>query len=393
MSHANLARMIIGGTEYTGWQDVTITRSLDQVCSTFSFASTLKDPNTKKPFPLHIEADCKIYLDDDLVLTGQIDDMTPSRNPRGFSIPVSGRSLTSAIVDCSVLTLSSYRGSYVNAWADLDGKPTSVVKARGWQFKKQKIETIAEFLCAPYGLKVACEVDSGSVIKKHTIEVGETPHDSLDKLCRLRGLLMSDDEQGRLILTRASDKRAGDSMIAGENIKEISCSLKAAGRYSHYYVIGQAAGADTTYGAATSQYHGAAFDDGVRRFRPLVMLAEAEANHLRCEQRAAWEAATRAGKSIEITISVAGWRKRDGELWRPNRLAYVGDPQMGLDNDFLITEVAFKKSRSEGTTTELKLSPALGYAWLPPIDATTRNWNAANSGMWKELNGGKARTP
>jgi prophage tail gpP-like protein len=350
---AHVAKLRVGGKEYTGWESVSITRSLENACSSFGFASTMHDPATRSDFKMRVGAACEIYIDETLVITGFIDEINPSHDAGSHEIPVAGRSKTEDIVDCSAAVAPG-------------------------QWTKQKVEAIAAVLCQPYGIQVLAEVDTGDPAAKHVVEIGETIYESIERLCRGRGLLLTDDPQGRLVLTRAGSLRATDSLVLGQNMLSCSARFGAAGRFSEYRCYGQRAGDDQNHGPKVSKSKGVATDPAIERPRILVVLAEEQADSKRCGDRATWEAATRAGKSVEVNVRVQGWTQSDGTLWTPNTLTHVTDSIIGVDDDLLIVEVTYQQS-NEGTITELKLAPADGFMLLAPLKKKTV------CGYWKEL--------
>lgn len=356
----NIAKLRVDSIDYAGWKSVSITRGIESACSSFQFASTSHNPATNRDFNIRVASECEITIDDQVVLTGFVDEINPSHDKSGHEIPVSGRSKTCDIVDCSAIN-----------------KPA--------QWTRQKIEKIAAEMCSYYGVRVRRVVDTGDVIDKHVIEPGETVFNSLERLCRPRGLLLTDDAAGNLVITRAGAARAHDALTLGDNLLSCGGKFSAVGRFSEYRCYGQRRGSGSDRGALVSQSKGTATDDGILRKRVLVVLAEEQADNKRCSDRATWEAATRAGKATQIECTVYGWAQSNGVLWTPNEIAHVTDPVIGVDDDLLITDVAYGQS-NEGTITRLTLAPLAGFQMLSPLK--TRR-SAKPTGYWAELEGGK----
>ena len=50
-----------------------------------------------------------------------------------------------------------------------------------------------------------------------------------------------------------------------------------------------------------------------------ILVPETGASIEACRDRARWEAAARAGRSVLVTYTVRGWQQKpDGPLWEPN---------------------------------------------------------------------------
>jgi prophage tail gpP-like protein len=114
---------------------------------------------------------------------------------------------------------------------------------------------------------------------------------------------------------------------------------------------------------ALTQVVGTVTDPGVRRYRPLVIVAEAQADDGGAMQRAEWEMRRRRANGTKATITINGWRQEDGRLWSQNELIEVTAPWLGLDErELIISQVQFSSDDS-GELTELSLT--LPDAFLP----------------------------
>jgi prophage tail gpP-like protein len=196
-----------------------------------------------------------------------------------------------------------------------------------------------------------------------------------------------DSPEGWLVLGRAGSSRAVDCVELGVNLLSGSLDHDVSGRFSEYRVRGQTYGTDLSYGETVAAVDGSATDDWVRRFRALILHAERSGTTADMRQRALWEAATRAGKSIRYTATVPGWRQNgNGPLWRPNSLAWIKDPWAGIDGELLIAEARCSLTGA-GQVTQLSCCPREAYL-LEPVKATnpTSGRKAAAKGVtwWSE---------
>jgi prophage tail gpP-like protein len=71
-----------------------------------------------------------------------------------------------------------------------------------------KLDAIAREIASLFKTDVVVQTDVGGPFPDATIERHETGFAFLERLCRLRSVLATDDEQGRLVLTRAGNDRA-----------------------------------------------------------------------------------------------------------------------------------------------------------------------------------------
>jgi prophage tail gpP-like protein len=276
-------------------------------------------------------------------------------------LAVSGRSRTADLVDCS-----------------------AVHAAGDW--RNRRIDQVAADLAAAYGVEVVASSGVGAALARHTVQHGETVLDCIERAATLRGLLVTDNAAGALVLTSAdAAPDSGEVLTLGDGLvlsMRVRCSL--ADVYSEYRCRGQRAGNDNDNGEAAAHPYGEALDVGVARTRVLVLRAEGGVDTARCAERAAWEAATRAAQSVGVTATVASWRGPRGELlWTPGTLVRARDERLGVDAVLLLVDVRFSLDDQGGERADLTLAPADGFRALAPTTATRRGFSA-----WRELEGG-----
>ena len=131
-------------------------------------------------------------LRQDRLLTGWVDAYKPSYDATSHNISLSGRSKTCDFVDSSVLV-------------------------DGGQFMGMTVGDIAKKLAEPYRLTVKV-LDDGEPEAEVQVQQGETCFALVERLSRLQALLVTDDADGNLVLTRAGTGRASASLRHGENI-------------------------------------------------------------------------------------------------------------------------------------------------------------------------------
>ncbi len=330
----------IGREDFDGWESVSISGGIERASSDFALSITERFPGEVNPSRIYPGDACEILIGTDRLITGYVDAVQPSYDSASHTIAASGRSKTGDLVDCSVVDRESFR--------NLD------------------IEQIAERMAAPYGVIVVAEEDVGTKIPKFRVQRGEPVWDAIERAARTKGLLVTDDTQGRLVLTRAGNQVATDALVYGANILKGSANFNASERFSEYICRGQRAGTDDDFGAATVNQAQSEPDVEVTRRRVLVIDAEGRGDRDSCRARAAWEAATRAAKAAEATYTVRGWRQSDGLLWAPNQLVQTTDPLIGVDGQLLIVERTFTLDDTGGEITTLLVGPPDGYLLFTP---------------------------
>lgn len=335
MSDAVLLR--VNGTDYGGWKEVEITTGIERTARDFSLTITRQWPGETGIARRVKQGDvCEVFIGADKVLTGYVD-ATPIRyDANTVSVGVKGRSKTADLVDCAALHKSG-------------------------QWRGRRVEAISADLAAPYGIKVRAEANTGAAISEHQIQPGETAFECIDRLLTLTQLLATDDAEGNLVFIDAgSGGRANTILKLGENILTGDAPLDYKDVFSEYTVKGQRAGDDYDHGATVAEIAATAKSSAISRRRVLVIKETGQITAKLCADRARYESLHRAAKALEATYTVQGWRQGNGALWVPNQLVRVTDPAIGFDNEFLITEVAYRIGES-GTIASLKVAPAEGY--------------------------------
>ncbi|NCG50540.1 phage baseplate assembly protein [Serratia fonticola] len=326
----------VDGKIWAGWTEMTINRSLESIAGEFDLTITARWSATA-PRSIKPGMPCFVSIGTDRVLTGYIDDFIPSYDADNVSMRVLGRDKTGDLVDSSVVDKSG-------------------------QWRGQKLEQLATTVCKPYSIEVINETDTGESFSGVTLEQGETGFELLDRLAKQRGVLITSDAWGRLIITRASTQRAGVSLVLGDNILAARGRFSWRERASQYIVKGSvAAGGSTWDDQPVSMVGGrqvVVTDSEINRYRPKILVNEDNLTVGGASARGEWYKTRMLGEANTTEITVAGWReKRDaGPLWQTNRLVVVKDTIQQLDVTWLIKTVSFMEG-DNGRLTVLTLVP------------------------------------
>jgi hypothetical protein len=78
-------------------------------------------------------------------------------------------------------------------------------------------------------------------------------------------------------------------------------------------------------------------------------------NEAELQKRAASEALWHEGAVIEVNITVQGWKKPNGDLWRIGEVYKVSSPMIALDEPLACETATFTQDRAAGTLTTLKM--------------------------------------
>lgn len=346
------ATLEVNGIDYGGWKTIRIEMNMDTVVNGFTFQVSEKWPDGDRQIKKGDR--CVVKALGNVVITGYVDEIAPfiSAGENGsvdHTITITGRDKGGDLVDCSAINSPG-------SWANLD------------------MFGIAKALCAPFGITVINKTSVGRPFKKFTLQIGETVYDALNRMAELRAALIYSDGLGGLVINNRATTRSADPLIMKldnntNNIKQANFIDSNMQRFSQYIVKGQTQGSDTVDPLSSSGAKGTVNDSEIRH-RPLLLMAEGQANSRQCKERAQWEKQTRKGASEQVSVLVQGWKQSNGKLWAVNTIAPVDIVPFKIKKDMLIKGVVFNLNES-GTTTELSLTLPETYDRIErPEDAT-----------------------
>lgn len=332
------------GKIYGGWKSIDIRRSLEFAANTFSLGITDRWAGETTSRPIRMGSPCEVWIDNEKLITGYVDDVAPRYTATERGIEVEGRSKIGDLVDCALLL----------------GKDEQA------QFNNLNFLQLAQRFAKPFGLKVVDKVGSYKSARIRALETGQRIFEALEEWAREEAVVLTSDADGNLVITRASNDRLRTMLKLGENILAAQGRFSIKDRFSHYYFSGQSGGWDNNHGEASAHILGKTEDLRVR-FRPTVIIAEGEVTPEAVRKRAEWQRNVQYGRSMQATYTVTGWRHADG-LWTPNKLVRIEDEWMGLNGVWWIIATARFLLDDKGMRTELTVMPkeAFDLVSLPP---------------------------
>ncbi|MFL1552504.1 phage baseplate assembly protein [Pseudomonas sp. D47] len=361
MSEANnpgRAELTLGRQRFEGWTSVSVTHSIESAASNFDLSLTDRWGVTQQPRPVRPGSVCALSLEGQPLINGYIDAARPGYDAQKRSLSVSGRAKTCDLVDCSL-------------------------PMEGGQFKGQSLVQLAKTFCAPFGIEVVNTVAEANnpVGSGWQLEPGETGFESLERAARFARCLLTCDPSGRLVITRASTDVLPIHLRHGEQILEASADYDHRDRFSEYIVKGDTTSGgddwDTQDGEAATQSSGRATDDGVSRYRPMVLIGEDNLDNSKAALRADWEMRRRRARSQVVEVTVQGWTMPGShQLWPINKQIRITDPWLGLDSVLLLITAGTFTKNSDGTRTRLSLMPREGFEVDPIVPKTAKTKKA-----------------
>lgn len=335
----------LNGASYSGWTEMSLSRSMEQSSGTFRLALTSRPEDSYVDNQLMPGARAEILLNDQTALVGYVDQIYNNYDAQTTRLEVVGRDKVGDLIDCA---------------ATVDGP---------FEYHNQRLDQILDKILLPFDIPVSYADDVGLPFKRIAIEPGETAFELIERLCRFRSLLPISDGVGGLIITKPARLRSAGRLVYGENILEGSIDLDYSNRFSLVVVKGQEEGTSDNTADDVSGGEGRAIDSVVTRYRPKVIIGENPDSQLSLMDRAAWDVSINRARSVTARYKVQGWTT-DGlsDFWMINTIVMVKDPLRGLNREMLIKSVGFERS-IQGTYTSLEL--VLPDAFDIPAEAET----------------------
>lgn len=338
----------VNGQAFVDYTSATVSMGIEEFARSFSVEFSDKWINSTVGILPFSEGDaCEVLVHGEKVIDGFIDSIPIDYDKDSHSLAITGRSWTGHLVDCSAV----FKGG---SWRNAD------------------LITIATDITDPFGVIPLVLDDSvigpaSQPFKRWAIEDEEKAFDCIARAAKLRGLFLISDAGRRLIIAKASKVVHGDVLKFGDNVLRGRRTSKATDRFSEYLVKSQSAGDDTWYGTNARGNFFKLTDEGVKTYRPLVMVADGPGLKDELQMRATYERNVRAGRARMITYEVQGFKSRAKKLWPVNELVSVDDDFLHIKDTLLISSVTFTYSEQQGEITSLELCrPEAFDIFAPP---------------------------
>lgn len=328
------------GREYNFWTSASVTQSMDAAAASFSLDITQpndgKDKRNTQPWAIPAQSKVQILADGQLILTGYVDSYSASYDANSHSVSISGRSKAGQLVDSAILN------------------------SKGWLWKDQNPLQIMQNIVEPFGITINSEE---ALDRVRTLKMPSTGRafDAIRTLAFRSGVAVISEPDGSIKLTQSSKRRTGFSITT-----PLTASMTAnfAERASKTIVHGQSHGYDGQ-GLSAAQVKAEVVDGAVSLYRPRIVAATGDTSGADAKTIAAWHKARALGDSLNVTLTVAGLRDPNGDLWSINTLTQVHLPSLGLSTELMISGVDFTVDGTSGAITTLTLKHPGSYSTKP----------------------------
>jgi prophage tail gpP-like protein len=342
---SEVAEVTIQGQRYRDWESVLVYMEEGSIPNSFKLSVSEGKPLASKFAEMRIKPGdhCTVTLAGELAISGFVETRQVAYTGTQHGVEILGHSLNKAAVDASVVHSTM-------------------------EFKDKPLVPIAQELCKPLGIKfVPLTQISNKPFPRLNIPPGATVYETIETLCRQRGVIMGTDLQGN-ITARMQFTGGGDKLIEGVNIlegREVLTMSMGGSDGTSLYNYGQKSGTDKEYGAKVAhdpQGKTVSKSPGIGRgiHAPQVSTSEHPVDKKDAQSRTDTEDKRRDYEKFEVTIVVQGWIKPSGGLWKPGSWVHVKSPMLIVDEPLKLMKAQFTQDNKSGTRTSLELTRDTG---------------------------------
>jgi prophage tail gpP-like protein len=335
----------VNGEKLDLWESISVSRSIDTLCATFSIATS------NKPFsyPVKLGDKVQILINNLIILTGYVEQLNGNGGLSSDQITISGRDITCDIVDSSL--------------------PEDAKNIEGAVTLINLCQVVIAGLNIPIG--VLDQTEGVAPFSEDDLQAGASGGNAfqyLEQFARKRQVYLQSSNLGDLIIFRPGEERSASSLThkindPNNNVKTWNINLTTANRFGVYVCRSQdnvGFNASSDYSGDGNNRNGQAVDQNIRDSRYLEIIAEETMNDSDCVERAKEESNIRRSKGLEYSATVAGAEQIDGSLWDIGKLVRVDDDFANINGIFLIKTISYSHSLS-GTETNIVVAQPDAY--------------------------------
>lgn len=328
---SNKIYLEVAGIKYEGFTDIAVNSAMENFCSSFSFSTTVKETKSGRVInDIKLGQQAKVYIDDNLLITGFIEDLDKEVSPNSHSKTASGRDIGGDIID-SDIKQKSYNQRNFELLCNL------VLKDNG------------------FTIKVINKVGLLKLEAKETIktEQGQSIFSFLDKYAKKLQVLLKMDNKGNLTIIREDNNIVKNMLInnhtSDTNILTSRLKLSTVDRFNVVEVYSQ--GNNKTHTKTGISQKGSAIDSQIRKTRRKILTMDTASESKSLKALAEWNINVRRAKGSRYTCKTLGFYSSNNTLWQPNTLVDIVDYDMEVQGTFLIQGVEFLQSLQGSFTT------------------------------------------
>lgn len=332
--------IIIADTKITKFENFHLKKSIGNISDFFSIEISWdsEEKNQEAVFKPFSYSACKIYLGKELVTNGQVEIHDFAASTKGSKeVKIQGRSKTGVLID-------------------------STISKFPLEFNKNNLKQIINEIVSQFNIEVVFNEDPGPLFEKVVANIDESVFSFISRLAKVRGFLLSVNEEGTLIIQRANvNGKTETSIIEGQSpFLSANARYDSTKRFSTFSVFSQSINNNSTKSIVEDS-------SLISVFRPISFI---EKNLIDGDvlTAAKWKRSKALGESNDINVFVSSWKNPKNNIWKTNeKISFKSDSlQIKKETDFLIKDVDFFIDSKGGKIAVLNLTLPETYTILEP---------------------------
>lgn len=328
----NIISITVNGYSYSGFKNVSINKNIAEFAHSFSISFIQNDEYEK---PILLQDLIEIFIDDNLVLTGIVEELQNTADSSGSTWTANGRSKTADLIDSTAIRKTYKQKNFYLLFKN-------ILKDNGF----------SSFLVSLADKKTLLKkLDTDTIIDNMETKV----YDVLDNITKKAQLLITTNTSGNIYLTKEGDIRLNAGLYFEKksdrnNILSKQLSLETTERYNSIKIVSTFEDDDDN---AITQI-GTAIDKEIRSTRKLVINEKQNNKASNLTKIANWYLNVKKAKGSQYTCKVAGFYNQVGELYKENTRIELVDDYLSINGTFLIQAVNYNVN-DNSCYTELTL--------------------------------------
>lgn len=336
----------INGQRFTGFTYASVQRSMDSLCGTFFFSTTVKeDADGLIANGLKMDDKVEIFIDDQKVMTGYIEELSIDSGVNNHELSFGGRDITSDIIDSSMPTFSELNfKNFKELITQVLSKASINVKVIN-NLTKQDLDTL--------------NFDAFGGDGKAP-DLNMTIFDFFDHFAKQKQVLLLTNESGDLVITREESKVSPGALTCktnnnNNNIISASVNINTYERFSKVNISAQDGNA---VDKNLINQQGFATDSQIRKSKQQrIFYPNKTTDPNALQNMSQWHINMYKAKGTRYSSITQGYYAQPVSeiLWEVNTLVDVEDDLTNVKGQYLIEGFSFTKDADSGSVTRLNI--------------------------------------
>lgn len=348
----------INGQRFTGFTYASVARSMDALCGTFFFSTTVKeDADGLIANGLKMDDKVEIFIDDQKIMTGYIEELSIDAGVNSHELSFGGRDITSDIIDSSMPTFSelSFKNfqdliQMVLVTAKIDVKVIN-------SLTKQDLDTL--------------NFDAFGGDGKAP-DLNMTIFDFFDHFAKQKQVLLLTNENGDLVITREESKVSPGALTCktnnNNNIISANVNINTYERFSKVNISAQDSNAVNKNLINQDAF---ATDSQIRKSKQQrIFYPNKTTDPNALQNMSQWHVNIYKAKGTSYSTVTQGYYAQPVSelLWEINTLVDVEDDLTNVKGQYLIEGFSFTKDADSGSITRLNIVNKGSYSVKKEIE-------------------------